>query len=119
MAEQINIDGKWLLTRSVSAGKEGASPDGKFLLIEGTLFERHTPNYIFERQLMLNTSVFPYQIDLHITNEPDKGKTFLGIYKVEGDVLTIAHALPGKPRPTTFESTEENEQILSISTKQA
>lgn len=118
MSKKTNLDGQWHLTRSVAAGKEGASPGGTFILIKGDVVERHTPDHVFERIMLLDPSVQPHHIDLHITNEPNKGEVFLGIYKIEGDILTIAHSLPGRPRPTTFESTEENEQILSISQKQ-
>jgi uncharacterized protein (TIGR03067 family) len=112
------INGKWRLTRSVAAGVEGASPEGTFLVIKDNLFERHTPEYVFERQIDVNKDTSPAKIDLHITNEPDKGKIFLGIYKLEGDTLFIAHSLPGNPRPTQFESTAENKQILSVSVRE-
>ncbi len=112
------LNGRWVLTRAVSAGEEGASPKGTFLVIQGDEFERHTPTYVFNRKIKINDAVVPHQIDLLITNEPDKGQTFLGIYKIEGNTLMLAHALPSNPRPTDFESTQENKQILSISVKQ-
>ena len=107
-----------MLIKSASAGKEGASPKGTYLLINENKFERHTPNHIYERIISVNKKTQPSQMDLHIINEPDKGKTFLGIFIIEGDTLTIAHSLPGKSRPVEFESTKENEQILSISVKE-
>lgn len=113
-----SLNGKWKLIRAVSAGTEGASPKGTYLVIKDTVFERHTPEYVFERKITVNTTTTPFQMDLYITNEPDKGKTFLGIYKLEGDTLYIAHALPGSPRPVNFESTLENKQILSITLKE-
>lgn len=115
---KISLDGKWNLVRSVASGKEGASPEGSFLKIQGDLFERHTPNHVFTRKLKLDTTKNPMEIDLLITNEPDLGKTFLGILECDDDILTIAHSLPGFPRPTSFESTPENQQILSISKKE-
>ena len=54
-------------------------------------------------------------IDLHITDGADKGKDQPGIYKLDGDTLTICFAKPGaKDRPTDFTSTEGNEQILVV-----
>ena len=112
------LEGTWDVVLSVAAGEEGATPAGTYLKIEGDYFERNTPNHIFTRTIVVNKDTTPYEIDLHITNEPDKGKTFLGIYKVEGNTLSIAHALPGNPRPSQFESTAANKQILSVSKKQ-
>jgi len=33
-----------------------------------------------------------------------KGKPGLGIYKLDGEKLTLCYTLPGKERPTKFES---------------
>ena len=45
----------------------------------------------------------PKAIDLTLAAGPDKGKTFLGIYKLEGDTYTICRPVaPGKERPTAF-----------------
>ena len=42
-------------------------------------------------------------IDLTPTAGPNKGKTFFGIYKLEGDTYTICRPTePGKERPTAF-----------------
>jgi uncharacterized protein (TIGR03067 family) len=47
----------------------------------------------------------PMTIDFTYTLGDLKGKTALGIYKIEDDVLTICRSGPGKPRPTEFRST--------------
>jgi uncharacterized protein (TIGR03067 family) len=45
----------------------------------------------------------PRQIDIRIGTGKDKGKTQLGIYKLEGDTATFALAPPGSTeRPTSF-----------------
>jgi uncharacterized protein (TIGR03067 family) len=112
------LNGTWRIVKSVASGVEGATPEGSYLLIRGEVFERHTPSYVFTRTISINAERTPHEIDLLITNEPDKGKVFLGIYSIEGDTLTLAHALPGRPRPTGFASTPDNQQILSVSVRQ-
>ncbi len=102
MQDILSLNGKWNIIKAISSGIEGATPKGTYLYIQENLFERHTPKYIFTREMELNRTTNPFQIDLHITNEPELGKTFLGIFKLEGDILTIAHSLPNFPRPTSF-----------------
>jgi hypothetical protein len=43
-------------------------------------------------------------VDVLITDGPLKGKTRLGIYKIEGDRETVCLAQPSRPRPNRFDS---------------
>jgi uncharacterized protein (TIGR03067 family) len=54
----------------------------------------------------------PPAIDLAVATGEAKGREQLGIFKVDGDVVTICLARPGKDRPTEFTSTRSNRQIL-------
>jgi hypothetical protein len=53
-------------------------------------------------------------IDLIYNVEARESSTFRGIYKLDGDTLTICSANPGKARPTAFESREESNVNLSV-----
>src|ERR1700722_5408339 len=44
----------------------------------------------------------PAEIDASDSEGPFKGKTRLGIYKLDGDQFTFCFALPGKDRPEQF-----------------
>lgn len=114
--DSSEIDGIWDIFEARDGGKllqEGAP----YLEIQGLKFKRVTTDHVYMRDLVINPGVQPHQIDLHITNDPGKGGLFLGIYQVDGDHLTICHAKPGVPRPTSFESTPQNGYILSVSKK--
>jgi uncharacterized protein (TIGR03067 family) len=66
-----------------------------------------------EGTIKLDPAKKPATIDFAITAGNDKGKDQPGIYKVDGDTITICLARPGgKERPTDFKSTEENGFIL-------
>jgi len=54
----------------------------------------------------------PMTIDVTFTEGEARGRTALGIYKIEDDVLTICRTAPGKARPTEFSSRPGSGQTL-------
>jgi uncharacterized protein (TIGR03067 family) len=56
----------------------------------------------------------PKAIDYAMTEGPTKGKTYLGIYRVDGDTVTFCFAAPGKERPTDFTAGAGSERTLSV-----
>jgi uncharacterized protein (TIGR03067 family) len=57
----------------------------------------------------------PKGIDLTVASGPNKGQTFLGIYKLEGDTYTICRPVaPGKGRPTAFATTPGSGLMLVV-----
>jgi uncharacterized protein (TIGR03067 family) len=56
----------------------------------------------------------PKQIDITFTDGPEKGKTALGIYELEGDTYTVCVALTGKARPKEFTSKTGTGYVLEV-----
>jgi uncharacterized protein (TIGR03067 family) len=52
----------------------------------------------------LDPSANPMTIDVTYTEGDIKGRTAAGIYKIEGDLLTICRSAPDQLRPTGFAS---------------
>lgn len=56
----------------------------------------------------------PKEVDIKGTEGPNKGKTVLGIYKLDGDTMTVCYDLSGKgTRPTEFKTTPGTQLFLA------
>jgi uncharacterized protein (TIGR03067 family) len=58
----------------------------------------------------------PSAMDITSTDGPNKGKTLLAIYKLEGDKLIVCYDLAGKKRPSDFKT--EPKSLLFLATYQ-
>lgn len=54
--------------------------------------------------MVLDPAAEPMAIDLVPDGGPSRGEKVLGIYRREGDRLTVCMAAPGDPRPTAFDA---------------
>lgn len=56
-------------------------------------------------------------IDFTPEDGPAKGKTLLGIYKIEGDVLTLCFSAAGRERPKEFKTSDRNTVLATYEKK--
>jgi uncharacterized protein (TIGR03067 family) len=113
-AEMKKLEGTWLVvSRQVGqirvpdkeVKKDGLTftfRDGKYVMKMGKLQEPGT--------FTVDPTTTPKKMDL---NQPRKGKpavTVPGIYKLEGDTLTVCYH--GKKRPTEFKADARSENVI-------
>lgn len=104
----VTADGKKLAEADVAkSGMRLTIDDHRYrVTVQGKLTEGGT--------FKLDPAKTPRALDLTITEGDDKGKMQLGIYKFDGDALTVALPPTGsKSRPKAFESTAENQVELT------
>jgi uncharacterized protein (TIGR03067 family) len=115
------IVGEWVLERSSFGGKEAVkiagdnryefTADGRWLIRLNGAEVKALP-----RQFNVDAKANPATIDVTYL-KPEGGAAgppaILGIYKIEGDILTICYA-PGGERPTSFEPAEAGRVAVMV-----
>ena len=91
-------DVQWV--RRVTSGNETRVTAGPQVMLRATF--THDP------------SESPKTIDYVITLAANKGKTQLGIYEFEGDLLRICMGAPGQARATSFESKKGDKRTFTV-----
>jgi uncharacterized protein (TIGR03067 family) len=121
---ETELEGKWEAVSLVVDGEEPIEENKK--LLKGQQIEFRGGKLIFLRDgkpraggatVRIDPTTTPKQIDM--TYDPSDGKglggpTVNGIYKLEGDTLTICYAGRGEDRPTEFASRPGTKGSLSV-----
>jgi uncharacterized protein (TIGR03067 family) len=120
-AEQKGLEkfqGKWALVSGTVDGKDLDADELKnnFMVVKGAravfLFkdkERGTAT------MKIDAGKKPAQYDITYEDGPAKGTTLKGIYKIDGDTLTMCSGGIGKDRPTEFASKAGSGTVLVVS----
>jgi uncharacterized protein (TIGR03067 family) len=98
------LEGAW--TPSAAEIGEKAWPDDVLkkmkLVIAGDQYTVTVGKAIDKGTIKFDSSKKPKTMDIMGAEGPNKGKTFLAIYEINGDTLRICYDLGGKNRPTEF-----------------
>ena len=115
------FEGKWAFTAMQMNGQKApaAALEGVFLVVDGDKYKQTQGGMVVEEGTSkLFPDKKPKEIDLKITDGPQKGKTQLGIYKFEGDVATFCFSdADVKTRPKDFTAGEGSNEMLFVMKK--
>jgi uncharacterized protein (TIGR03067 family) len=107
VAAKGDLQGTWTCTSGVIDGKPLAEETAKRLRLTLTADRYKTERgdeVLFDSTYTIDAAKNPKQIDMIGTEGELKGRPALGIYRLEGDMLTICYVMPGGQRPAAFES---------------
>ena len=111
--ELEKFQGKWATASVTVDGQAEDKIKDRFLAIKGdkaTFLDKDK-----ERgtgSMKLDPGKSPAHLDFTYEDGPAKGTTLKGIYKFEGDTLTVCYGGFGKDRPTEFASKEGTRTML-------
>jgi len=112
-----DLVGSWTCASAVIDGKPLAEGTAKELRLTMTADRYKTERgdqVLFDSTYTLASSKTPAEIDMVGTEGDLKGKAALGILKLDGDSLTMCYVMPGKDRPTVFESQPNSGAFLVV-----
>ncbi len=102
------MEGSWDIVNLVLGGRDFGDTGDSRILMDGDRFRMESPTANYEGEFSIDVEVTPHQIDIEFVEGPEAGNWSYGIFKLDGDVMTICLGLTGFERPTEFVSPEES-----------
>jgi uncharacterized protein (TIGR03067 family) len=116
--ELKKLQGTWMLVSGARDGKKFTDEEIKQsrLIIKGNRFSipKSDVGTGQEGTFTIDPGKTPKQMDATTGSGPDKGKTWLGIYELEGETYKVCFAPPGKDRPKEFSSKPGSGRLLQV-----
>ncbi len=110
------IQGTWQVTALTINGNKAKNEDAQKLTVvngdDGTWSIRVEGKEISKGTSTFDPTQKPNTIDFTPTTGGGEGDHFVGIYQLKKDTRKLCFAPAGKPRPTKFSSTADNQHIL-------
>jgi uncharacterized protein (TIGR03067 family) len=108
------FQGTWLPSSAELAGKPFPDEVRKTmsLVMKDDKYTVTVGKAVDQGTVKLNPKAKPKELDITGTDGPNKGKTILAIYELDGDTLRICYDLGGKDRPTEFKTKADTQLFL-------
>jgi uncharacterized protein (TIGR03067 family) len=107
-AGRVELAGTWQSVSYSLDGNKAPDEDLKKVTLsidaDGKASARRDGQVFIASTLKIDPNSAPMTVDVTFTEGDAKGRTALGIYKIEDDVLTLCRAAPDKARPAEFSS---------------
>lgn len=111
------LSGEWSCVSATIDGRPMAGDTAKELRLTITADRFKTQRaaqVLFESTYKTDASKNPALIEMIGTEGELKDKPALGIYKLDGDTLTMCYVMPGKERPKAFDSPPNSGAFLIV-----
>lgn len=114
-----SMDGTWLPTDAELAGEKFPEEIRKTLklVIKDNNYTVSVDEKLDKGTVKLNPSTKPKEMDIIGVEGPNKGKTFLAIYEIDGDTLKVCYDLGGTKRPVEFKTSKESPTLFLVTYK--
>jgi uncharacterized protein (TIGR03067 family) len=110
-------EGKWPVVKVAGGGKESELDKEAYFAFQGAEVTLTSGDRVESLQIAaLDPATDPKCIDLLEKRKGRPDRTLEGVYRIDGDMLQIAHEVPtrGKNRPTGFEKSAEGVMIWTL-----
>lgn len=115
--EATALEGVWIPTSAELGGKAFPEEFRKVmkLTIKGTDYKVNIGQLLDVGTIKFDSSAKPKTMDITGSEGPNKNKTYLAIYEIDGNKLKICYELSAdKGRPTEFKSKADSQLFLVI-----
>lgn len=113
-AEQKKLEGTWVIDAALLAGRDHLEDfEGMKLILKGSDFVIEFAENSDKGTYTVDPTKSPKWIDIKTKMDgPFKGRTLPGIYKLEGDKLTVCCNSEKMDRPKDFEAKEKTPMMV-------
>jgi uncharacterized protein (TIGR03067 family) len=113
--ELTRLQGIWLVHKQLSRGADFPPKKDSKLMIEGATAKAYEEGKLVQTlTIRVDPSKKPTEIDLRFRDKKDEERVVPGIYKLEGDSLTIATGFGREDRQTRPKSFEDKTGLFIL-----